>query len=67
MTAIQQNAELAVKNLLKEVSQRFKGQNLTAKDYMDDGSPICLNIDISAEEGSAVFDFTGTGPEIYGC
>ncbi|KAK8207862.1 hypothetical protein M8818_004115 [Zalaria obscura] len=32
---------------------------------MDDGTPIKLKITID-EEGSAVFDFTGTGPEVRG-
>ncbi|KAK7203585.1 Hydantoinase B/oxoprolinase-domain-containing protein [Myxozyma melibiosi] len=66
MVAIQENAELSVRNLLKQVSKRFEGKTLKAVDYMDDGSPICLEIKINAEEGTAVFDFTGTGPEMYG-
>jgi len=33
---------------------------------MDDGSPIKLKITIDAEKGESVFDFTGTGPEVYG-
>jgi 5-oxoprolinase (ATP-hydrolysing) len=66
MTKIQKNAELSVRNLLKEVSKRFKGQELSAVDYMDDGSPIKLKITIDAEEGEAIFDFAGTGPEVYG-
>ena len=66
MHNIQDNAELSVKNLLKDVSKRFEGQDLSAVDYMDDGSPIKLKITIDAEQGGAVFDFTGTGPEVYG-
>jgi len=66
MQQIQENAERSVRELLKEVSQRFEGQDLTATDYMDDGSPICLKISIDAEKGEAVFDFAGTGPEVYG-
>ncbi|KAI9707327.1 MAG: hypothetical protein M1836_000287 [Candelina mexicana] len=66
MVNIQNNAELSVKNLLKDVSKRFEGQDLTAVDYMDDGSPIKLKIMIDAEKGQAVFDFDGTGPEVYG-
>jgi 5-oxoprolinase (ATP-hydrolysing) len=66
MISIQNNAELSVRNLLKNVSQRFEGQDLSAVDYMDDGSPIQLKITIDAEKGEAVFDFTGTGPEVYG-
>jgi 5-oxoprolinase (ATP-hydrolysing) len=66
MRNIQDNAERSVRELLKEVSRRFQGQHLQAVDYMDDGSPICLRITIDAEKGEAVFDFEGTGPEVYG-
>jgi 5-oxoprolinase (ATP-hydrolysing) len=66
MHNIQDNAELSVRNLLREVSKRFQGQDLSATDYMDDGSPIKLKITIDADKGEAVFDFTGTGPEVYG-
>ncbi|KAK9326021.1 Hydantoinase B/oxoprolinase-domain-containing protein [Lipomyces orientalis] len=66
MLAIQDNAELSVKNMLKQLSKRFEGRALQAKDHMDDGSPICLTIDINGNDGTAVFDFAGTGPEIYG-
>lgn len=66
MHNIQDNAELSVKNLLKDVSKRFEGRDLSAVDYMDDGSPIKLKVTIDAEEGGAIFDFTGTGPEVYG-
>lgn len=66
MVSIQKNAELSVRNLLKDVSKRFEGQDLSAVDYMDDGSPIKLRITIDAENGEAVFDFEGTGPEVYG-
>ncbi|KAL2073328.1 hypothetical protein VTL71DRAFT_10652 [Oculimacula yallundae] len=66
MVAIQENAELSVRNLLKDVSKRFERQDLTASDFMDDGSPIKLKIMIDAEKGEAVFDFAGTGPEVYG-
>jgi 5-oxoprolinase (ATP-hydrolysing) len=66
MHKIQDNAEKSVKELLKEVSKRFEGQDLRAVDYMDDGSPIKLKVSIDAEKGEAVFDFEGTGPEVYG-
>ncbi|EON67956.1 5-oxoprolinase (ATP-hydrolysing) [Coniosporium apollinis CBS 100218] len=66
MKNIQDNAELSVKSLLKDVSKRFEGQDLSAIDHMDDGSPIKLKVSIDAEKGEAVFDFTGTGPEVYG-
>ncbi|KAF2835628.1 hypothetical protein M501DRAFT_997761 [Patellaria atrata CBS 101060] len=66
MHNIQDNAELSVRNLLKDVSKRFGSDNLSAIDYMDDGSPIKLKITIDAEKGEADFDFTGTGAEVYG-
>ena len=66
MKNIQDNAELSVRNLLKDVSKRFEGRDLRATDYMDDGSPISLKITIDAENGEAIFDFAGTGPEVYG-
>lgn len=66
MRQIQDNAELSVRNLLKEVSAKFAGRNLSAMDHMDDGTPIQLKISIDAEKGEAVFDFDGTGPEVYG-
>lgn len=66
MVNIQNNAETSVRNLLKVVSRRFKGQDLSAVDYMDDGSPIRLKITIDPEKGEAIFDFAGTGAEVYG-
>jgi len=39
---------------------------VTAQDYLDDGSPIKLTVIIDPDLGSAIFDFEGTGPEVYG-
>lgn len=66
MHAIQDNAERSVRDLLKAVSKRLEGKDLQATDYMDDGSPICLRVTINPEKGEAVFDFEGTGSEVYG-
>ncbi len=66
MTNIQRNAEQSVRQLLKEVHKRFEGQDLSAEEFMDDGSPIRLKVTIDPEKGEAVFDFSGTGPEVYG-
>ena len=66
MRNIQDNAELSVRNLLKDVNKRFEGRDLRAVDFMDDGSPIELKITIDSEKGEAIFDFEGTGPEVYG-
>ncbi|KAK7750892.1 hypothetical protein SLS62_007155 [Diatrype stigma] len=66
MVSIQKNAELCVRSLLRQVHKRFEGQDLAATDYMDDGSPIRLRVAIDPDKGEAVFDFAGTGPEVYG-
>lgn len=66
MKSIQDNAESCVRRLLKEVSKKFEGKDLSAVDYMDDGSPIALKVSIDPEKGEAVFDFEGTGAEVYG-
>jgi 5-oxoprolinase (ATP-hydrolysing) len=65
MIFIQENAELSVRNMLKDFAAKH-GTKASAIDHMDDGSPICLAIDINPETGSAVFDFTGTGPQVLG-
>ncbi|KAK4506076.1 hypothetical protein PRZ48_004041 [Zasmidium cellare] len=55
MKAIQDNAAQSVRELLKIFSERFAGQPLQAVDYIDDGTPLALKIDIDRETGSAVF------------
>ncbi|WFD32789.1 5-oxoprolinase (ATP-hydrolyzing) [Malassezia sp. CBS 17886] len=64
MGHIRDNAELAVRNLLRHVAQTQQTTELHAVDYMDDGTPIALHITIDPNAGSAVFDFAGTGPEV---
>lgn len=66
MQEIQSVSELAVRTLLKEVAKQNEGKSLQAVDYMDDGTPIRLKVDINADTGEATFDFTGTGSEVYG-
>ncbi|KKK12268.1 hypothetical protein ARAM_002686 [Aspergillus rambellii] len=66
MYAIQATAETAVRNLLKDLHHRFGGKPLEAVDYMDDGTPIRLKVTIDGTDGSAIFDFEGTGPQVYG-
>lgn len=36
------------------------------EEFMDDGTKIQLHLTIDRKERSAVFDFNGTGPEVYG-
>ncbi|KZS90203.1 Hydantoinase B/oxoprolinase [Sistotremastrum niveocremeum HHB9708] len=66
MYYIRNNAEQCVRSLLRDVVKRHGTKTLSAIDYLDDGSPICLKVEINEEEGSAVFDFEGTGPEVRG-
>ncbi|XP_049939893.1 5-oxoprolinase [Schistocerca serialis cubense] len=70
MGHIQSNAEIAVRDMLREIGKRAKertGQSvLEAEEYMDDGSPIKLRVTIDVDEGTAICDFSGTGPEVWG-
>jgi 5-oxoprolinase (ATP-hydrolysing) len=65
MHGIQANAEQCVRELFKSVATKFE-MPLQAEDYIDDGTRIRLRIDIDKKTGNAVFDFTGTGPQVYG-
>ncbi|KAF8752873.1 Hydantoinase B oxoprolinase [Rhizoctonia solani] len=65
MLHIRNNAEQSVRNLLRSFAKKH-GNKLEARDYLDDGSPMNLRIEIDEESGSALFDFEGTGPEIRG-
>lgn len=66
MNHIQQNAELEVRDLMKNIVIERKTNVLSASDMMDDGTTIFLNICIDSNSGDAIFDFTGTGEEVYG-
>ncbi|XP_064641075.1 5-oxoprolinase-like [Lineus longissimus] len=66
MAHIQANAEIAVREMLREIATKSGTDQLFAEDFMDDGSKIMLKIDIDHEKGSALFDFTGTGCEVIG-
>lgn len=66
MNAIQKNAEMAVRQYLKESVERLGTSTLFSTDSMDNSSVIKLKVDIDSDLGSAVFDFTGTSHEIYG-
>ena len=63
MGFIQKNAEIAVRGMLKNFAVEH-GNKAHAIDFMDDGSPIDLTISIEPATGSALFDFTGTGPQV---
>lgn len=66
MYHIRSNAEKSVRNLLRDVAKRAGSNVLPAVDYLDDGSPINLRVEINEEEGSAILNFTGTGCEVRG-
>lgn len=42
MYHIRSNAEMSVRNLLRDVAQRAGTNQLSAVDYLDDGSPVSL-------------------------
>ncbi len=69
MRHLQDTAEEAVRQSLCEVSVKqglAERDFVTAVEYLDDGSPIALKLTIDRSSGSAVFDFTGTGAELWG-
>lgn len=61
MSHIQNNAEVAVRDLLRAVGLKtahLTGDHiLSAVDYLDDGSQIVLKVTIDVEDGSSIFDF----------
>jgi len=61
MNHIQTNAEVAVRDMLREIGtkviQRSGVSKLEAEDYLDDGSRIQLKISIDVQQGTAVCDF----------
>lgn len=69
MKHIQQNAEDAVRGMLRRLSSEKSPRptdTLSATDYLDDGSPIVLRLTLDRESGGAIFDFTGTGAQLPG-
>ena len=66
MGHIRDAAERAVRDMLTAFAQRqglpFPLGAVAAEDYLDDGTRIALRVAIDQRDGSAVFDFTGTGP-----
>lgn len=70
MLYIQQNAELAVRDMLREIAAKTAAAGrpavLRAEQFMDDGAAIRLSVSIDAETGSAVADFSGSSTEVWG-
>jgi 5-oxoprolinase (ATP-hydrolysing) len=69
MGHIQAAAEAAVREMLVAFSLAAglpEVGTVRAEDQMDDGSPIALAVTIDRRDGSAIFDFAGTGPQVLG-
>ncbi|KAJ0171556.1 hypothetical protein K1T71_013106 [Dendrolimus kikuchii] len=70
MEHIQKNAEIAVRDMLKEIAVNALNKTgstvLKATEYMDNGTPIELTVKLDKDNGSAVCNFTGTGVEVWG-
>ena len=62
MKFIQEAAKQSVEDLIVKTFTETGDRVLSAKDYMDDGTKIKLKIHLHSK--SAVFDFTGTGPQV---
>ncbi|KAF5011575.1 hypothetical protein FDECE_2340 [Fusarium decemcellulare] len=65
MEGIQDNAEFAVRRFFKELAQKHPDP-LTATDFLDDGTVMKVKISINQETGSAIYDFAGSGPQMWG-
>jgi 5-oxoprolinase (ATP-hydrolysing) len=70
MRHIQDNAESAVRQMLKKLAASLvrvqPGKSLHAEDMLDTGSRIRLAMTINPDNGSAVLDFNGTSHEMWG-
>lgn len=69
MVHIRNNAEEAVRRMLVEFSLKNHMKEIETvgeEEYMDDGTRIKLRLTIDRVNRSAIFDFTGTGSEVYG-
>ena len=69
MRFVQDQAEQSVRDMLRRLASEHGLPDvgiLSHVDYMDDGTPIALTLTIDKREGTAHFDFTGTGPQVAG-
>lgn len=66
MNGIMENASRSVREMLISFAKRTSKTSVFASDSMDDGSKINLEIKINPNNGTAIFDFEGTGSEVYG-
>ena len=74
MGYVQDSAEAAVRRVLKKLARSVNEKTqmdsapavIKAEDFMDDGTRIALELTIDCATGSAVFDFSGTGIQVWG-
>ncbi|MEK9628686.1 MAG: hydantoinase B/oxoprolinase family protein [Nitrospinota bacterium] len=66
MKHLQDNASDSVRNLLRSFCGEKEEINLNAKDCLDDGSEIQLNLKVNKKGGHATFDFRGTSKQLPG-
>ncbi|XP_026467050.1 5-oxoprolinase-like [Ctenocephalides felis] len=70
MTHMQHNAEVAVRNMLKDIAKQTRERTgttiLHAEEMMDNGSKIKLAVSLDEKDGHAICDFNGTGDEVWG-
>jgi len=69
MQHVQNSAEMAVRKSLKQLADSYTDEDqavIQAEDYMDDGTRITLCLTINHQDGSAIFDFSGTGIQVWG-
>ncbi|RDW86038.1 putative 5-protein [Coleophoma crateriformis] len=64
MRGIQANAEVAVRDYLRSIAKDYPN-GLSAEDCFDDGTKLKLKITIDSSTGSAIFDFGGTGDQVW--
>ncbi|HLC16474.1 MAG TPA: hydantoinase B/oxoprolinase family protein, partial [Thermodesulfovibrionia bacterium] len=69
MGHIRDNAERAVRQMLQSISLNLgldEAGTVEATEYLDNGSPLSVRVTLDRRDGSAHFDFTGTGKELDG-
>ena len=67
MNFIQLNGEQCVRSMLKTISKTNGMKEIDfvkEEEFMDNGSKIKLKLTINRKNGSAIFDFTGTGIQV---
>ncbi|KAH7310784.1 Hydantoinase B/oxoprolinase-domain-containing protein [Stachybotrys elegans] len=65
VSSIQDNAEAAVRTFFREFAAAHPDP-LEATDFLDDGTRMRVKITIDPATGSAIYDFAGSGPQMWG-